>query len=90
MVEQYKLGYIAEEHNITTKDGYILQIHRIFESPRWKNKKKKGIVFLQHGLLCSSDTWVMLGPGKDLGTHLYNVQKYFYNVTMKRVNQLET
>ncbi|KAL6256294.1 hypothetical protein P5V15_012410 [Pogonomyrmex californicus] len=64
LVEQY--GYPAEEHNVTTEDGYNLKIHRIPGSPLLDNKSKKEIVFFQHGLLCSSDSWVLQGPGKDL------------------------
>lgn len=64
LVEQY--GYSAEEHNVTTEDGYNLKIHRIPGSPLLDNKKKKEIVFIQHGILASSDSWVLYGPGKDL------------------------
>ncbi|XP_032674155.1 lipase 3-like [Odontomachus brunneus] len=65
MVEQY--GYPAEEHNVTTEDGYNLKIHRIPESPLSRNKrKKKNVVFIQHGILSSSDSWVVFGPDKDL------------------------
>lgn len=68
MVEQY--GYPAEEHSLTTEDGYNLMIHRIPGSPLWKNRGKKKVVFMQHGILASSDSWVVFGPGKDLGTCL--------------------
>ncbi|XP_071560366.1 lipase 3-like [Temnothorax nylanderi] len=65
LVEQY--NYPAEEHSVTTEDGYNLKIHRIPGSPLLLNsKKKKEIVFVQHGLLCLSDSWVLYGPGKDL------------------------
>ncbi|XP_071566394.1 lipase 3-like [Temnothorax nylanderi] len=64
LVERY--NYPAEEHNVTTEDGYNLKIHRIPGSPLSDNKKKKEIIFMQHGLLASSDSWVLLGPGKDL------------------------
>ncbi|TGZ48458.1 hypothetical protein DBV15_11536 [Temnothorax longispinosus] len=64
LVEQY--DYPAEEHNVTTEDGYNLKIHRIPGSPLLDNKKKKEIVFIQHGILASSDSWVLYGPGKDL------------------------
>ncbi|XP_025991603.1 lipase 3 isoform X3 [Solenopsis invicta] len=64
MVEQY--GYPAEEHNVTTEDGYNLKIHRIPGSPLLNNKIKKEIVFLEHAILCSSDAWVIYGPKKDL------------------------
>ncbi|KYM76677.1 Lipase 3 [Atta colombica] len=65
IVEQY--DYPAEEHNVTTEDGYILLIHRIPGSPLLDNNKgKKEIVFIQHGILASSDSWILRGPGKDL------------------------
>ncbi|EFN89157.1 lipase 3 [Harpegnathos saltator] len=64
LVEQF--GYPAEEHDITTEDGYNLQIHRIPGSPQWRKKEKKKIVFMQHGIFASSDSWVIFGPGKDL------------------------
>ncbi|XP_018367537.1 PREDICTED: lipase 3-like isoform X2 [Trachymyrmex cornetzi] len=65
MVEQH--DYPAEEHNVTTEDGYNLIIHRIPGSPLLDNNKgKKEIVFIQHGMLGSSDIWILHGPGKDL------------------------
>ncbi|XP_018400356.1 PREDICTED: lipase 3-like [Cyphomyrmex costatus] len=65
IVEQY--DYPAEEHNVTTEDGYNLIIHRIPGSPLLDNNKgKKEIVFIQHGILASSDSWILHGPGKDL------------------------
>ncbi|CAD6231467.1 GSCOCG00001423001-RA-CDS [Cotesia congregata] len=65
LVQQY--NYPAEEHNLTTKDGYNLIIHRIPDSPKSKSLKKKSVVFLQHGVFGSSDSWVLIGPDKDLG-----------------------
>ncbi|EFN81912.1 Lipase 3 [Harpegnathos saltator] len=59
-------GYPAEEHNVITEDGYNLKIHRIPDSPLSNNKKNKKVVFLQHGIISSSDSWVLFGPGKDL------------------------
>ncbi|XP_025996194.1 lipase 3 [Solenopsis invicta] len=64
LVGQY--NYPAEEHNVTTEDGYNLVIHRIPESPLLNNKKKKKVVFILHGIMLSSDNWVLYGPGKDL------------------------
>jgi len=60
-------GYPAETHWVTTEDGYILAIHRI---PHGKDNREKGdrpVVFLQHGLLCSSADWVVADPSKGLG-----------------------
>ncbi|KAG5318972.1 LIP3 Lipase, partial [Pseudoatta argentina] len=64
LVERY--GYPTEEHYVITEDGYILVIHRILRSPLSKDYQRKKVVFLQHGLICSSDCWVMIGPEKDL------------------------
>ncbi|XP_029174648.1 lipase 3-like isoform X2 [Nylanderia fulva] len=63
LVERH--GYPAEEHSVTTEDGYNLKIHRIPSSPLSKNQNKT-VVFMMHGILCSSDCWVLLGPNKDL------------------------
>uniref|UniRef100_A0A7S3I9Z9 Lipase n=1 Tax=Fabrea salina TaxID=342563 RepID=A0A7S3I9Z9_9CILI len=55
-------GYRAESHQVTTQDGYILTLFRV---PGLKNetlKKEKPAVFLQHGLLDLSDTWIMNSP----------------------------
>jgi hypothetical protein len=40
-------GYTAEEHNVTTSDGYIINIQRITGGKSENNQKP--IVFLQHG-----------------------------------------
>lgn len=59
-------GYPAESHDVTTADGYILKVFRI---------QKKGSVIksglkpmlLQHGLLDSSDTWLINDEDKAPG-----------------------
>lgn len=61
-----RFGYLAEEHYVTTEDGYNLVIHRISGSPLSNNQQRKKVVFLQHGILCSSDSWISIGAGKDL------------------------
>ncbi|KAH8361092.1 hypothetical protein KR200_004161, partial [Drosophila serrata] len=56
-------GYPAERHYVTTEDGYIISLFRIPYSHNLQNQdEKKPIVFLQHGLLSSSDGWISLGP----------------------------
>jgi len=65
LVERY--GYPAEEHYVITEDGYNLVLHRISGNPLSKNQQKKKVVFLQSGILCTSDCWVLIGAGKDLG-----------------------
>eukprot|EP01083_Nonionella_stella_P128076 387981_1 len=58
-------GYPLEEHYATTTDGFILRIFRI---PHGRNSslQRKGAVLLQHGLLDSSDTWVLNDADKSL------------------------
>lgn len=48
-----------EEYYVNTPDGYILKVFRI-------PKPGKEVVFLQHGLLCSSADWVVSGPERAL------------------------
>lgn len=66
MIEYW--GYPAEEHEVNTSDGYIIRIHRI---PHGKYEGLSGspkpVVFLQHGLLCSSSNWVSNLPSEALG-----------------------
>ena len=55
-------GYEAESYTVTTDDGYQLLMFRI---PKGKNDSKTGsrpVVFLQHGILDSADTWVNNSP----------------------------
>ncbi|XP_067946055.1 gastric triacylglycerol lipase-like [Watersipora subatra] len=60
-------GYACEEylHEVVTKDGFLLTMHRI------TGRKKKLIsdrrpVFLQHGLLCDSTSWILNLPNQTL------------------------
>lgn len=56
----YKYGYISEEHNVITEDGYILTMFRI--QGRNCMKRRRPPVILMHGLLQSSDSWLDAGP----------------------------
>ncbi|CAI5451930.1 unnamed protein product [Caenorhabditis angaria] len=62
-------GYPVETHKVVTPDGYILTLHRI---PHGINKTsstrtKKPVVFLQHGLLCTSSIWLLNLPHQSAG-----------------------
>ncbi|KAH7730832.1 Protein LIPL-6 [Aphelenchoides avenae] len=62
-------GYPIEVHHVVTRDGYVLELHRI---PRGRNdaidrRDRKPVVFLQHGLLCTSSVWVMNLPHQSPG-----------------------
>lgn len=54
-----------------------MEVHRIPFSPKLNNSlvENKPIVFLQHGLLCSSSDWVLLGPESGLA-YLLSDQGY--------------
>ena len=56
-----KYGYLSERHQVTTKDGYILDIFRIPGKLEEENTKKP-VVFLQHGLGANMMQWVMNYP----------------------------
>lgn len=64
-----KRGYPSVEYSVLTPDGYILGVHRILSSPlrHHLSTEKKKVVFLQHGVLESSATWVMSGAEYGFG-----------------------
>lgn len=76
-----KYGYPAEEHTITTADGYILTVHRIphgrVETPPPEGGRP--VVWLQHGLMCSSSDWIMNTVEKALP---YRLAEAGYDVWM--------
>ncbi|XP_018019991.1 lipase 3-like [Hyalella azteca] len=63
-------GYPYEEHFVTTRDGYVLAVHRI-SGPRGTksgnaNPRRKSVL-LMHGILMSSTMFLALGPEYSLG-----------------------
>ncbi|KAJ8318408.1 hypothetical protein KUTeg_003499 [Tegillarca granosa] len=53
-------GYPVEEHNIQTSDGFILNVQRIpSDKTHTITAKDNPVVLVQHGLLSSSDCFVM-------------------------------
>ncbi|KAE9614954.1 hypothetical protein Lal_00048228 [Lupinus albus] len=59
-------GYTCEEHLVTTKDGYILNMPRI---PVGRSKGKpcnRPPILLQHGLFMDGITWLLLPPEQSL------------------------
>lgn len=65
MVE--RRGYQCEIHRVQTSDGYILEMHRISGGPTSPPNRGKRVAYLQHGLLDSSATWVVMGVRSGLG-----------------------
>ncbi|XP_033173013.1 lipase 3 [Drosophila mauritiana] len=70
-----KYGYPAENYTVQSDDGYLLGLFRIARPGALP-------VLLVHGLLDSSDTWVMMGPASSLGYMLY---EQGYDVWMANV-----
>ena len=77
-----KAGYPSETHMVTTDDGYILTMHRIPYSKDDPDSYKNGevnvtrpVVFVQHGLLCSSADFVLSDPPKALGIYILEYSK---------------
>lgn len=62
-----KNGYPCEEHWVHTEDEYILALHRIPHGKDQDPSVKRPVIFVQHGLLCSSADWVIPYPTKGLG-----------------------
>uniref|UniRef100_A0A2N9EBW7 Lipase n=1 Tax=Fagus sylvatica TaxID=28930 RepID=A0A2N9EBW7_FAGSY len=58
-------GYVCEEHQVTTKDGYILGMQRI-PVGRSNNTANRPPVFLQHGIFMDAATWVFNSPNESL------------------------
>ncbi|XP_065225606.1 gastric triacylglycerol lipase-like [Planococcus citri] len=65
-----KYGYPSEAHAVKSKDGYILELHRIPYGKAGPGDKKRIPIFLHHGLLSSSIDWIINGPNKSLGYRL--------------------
>ncbi|CAG4983871.1 unnamed protein product [Colias eurytheme] len=67
-------GYPSEYYDVTTEDGYILQINRI---PRGRNDfnnfRGRPVVFLMHGLQGSANSYIGIGPENSIAYVLANV-----------------
>ncbi|XP_043240495.1 lipase 3-like isoform X2 [Amphibalanus amphitrite] len=59
-------GYVAEQHDVTTADGYILSLHRIPYGRDGPGEGPRTPVHLQHGLLSASSDWIMQPPERAL------------------------
>ncbi|VVC24412.1 Partial AB-hydrolase lipase domain,Alpha/Beta hydrolase fold [Cinara cedri] len=63
-------GYASEVHKVVTKDGYVLELHRIPRSKCGQNPTRNHPVFIHHGILGSSADWVLGGADKSLPMQL--------------------
>jgi lysosomal acid lipase/cholesteryl ester hydrolase len=61
-------GYPCEDHFVTTADGFLLSLQRLpYGKSTPKTLVQRPVVFLQHGLLDASSTWVMNMADQSLG-----------------------
>lgn len=67
-------GYEAEEHKVTTEDGYILTVFRCNSRKNMRMEKKP--VVLQHGIVCTSDEFCEHIPSQGLGIQI----RYFISI----------
>ena len=51
-------GYLSESHTVLTADGFMLTMHRVV---REFDRINERVALLHHGLLGSSDDWLLLG-----------------------------
>ncbi|XP_059223271.1 lipase 3-like [Stomoxys calcitrans] len=60
-------GYHSETHKVTTTDGYGLTLFRIRPARIRDDRNPNGpVVLMMHGLMSSSDGWVINGPSQAL------------------------
>lgn len=64
-------GYPVEVHQVTTPDGYILQMHRIPNHRKFTVFERKRPVLLVHGFASQSGSWVVIGPNRSLGKRTF-------------------
>ena len=68
-------GYPCEEYTVETRDGFLLGVQRIPHGRR-SNVTRKGVVFLQHGLLGASTNWITNLANESLGKTNSNLNLY--------------
>ncbi|CAG4983867.1 unnamed protein product [Colias eurytheme] len=63
-------GYPAERYDVTTSDGYILEVNRIPRGQNQHDARARPVVFMMHGLTGCSNSYVELGPRYAMGFNL--------------------
>lgn len=65
-------GYGYETHQVVTEDGYILNLFRLKSKGNKQVNFNKPVIYLQHGLGASADSWVIHHEKEALGLMLVN------------------
>ncbi|VVD04834.1 unnamed protein product [Leptidea sinapis] len=80
-------GYPAESYDVTTEDGYILEVNRI---PRGRkdlnNGRPRPVVFMMHGLQGSANAYIELGPENSMA---YILANYGFDVWLGNARGVE-
>lgn len=72
-------GYEIEEHHVKTSDGYFLKMFRIPHKIGEDNTVSRKVVFLQHGIIDSADSWVANDEARSVA---YILSRAGYDVWM--------
>lgn len=71
------LNYPVESHDVTTEDGYICTFFRIQAKNQGSFKQGLPVVYIQHGLFDSADSWILNdepnAPALQLANNGYDV-----------------
>ena len=74
-----------ETHVVQSEDGYLSTLHRIPYGRKNDTVGRRPVVFIQHGIMCSSDVWVYSGPETDLRKCFSEKFLVSYNLHMELV-----
>lgn len=55
-------GYPVETHEVATEDNYLITLHRIPHGKKKLTKGERPPILLLHGLLASTEIWIINGP----------------------------
>lgn len=69
--------YPVEVHTINTEDGYILTFYRIQSKNQTSFKENLPVIWLQHGILDSSDTWIINSEPEENAPAFYFANRGF-------------
>lgn len=57
-------GFVYEAFNVTTEDGYIMRLDRLYANASVRDSGEAPVVLMQHGLSSSSFMWILNEPEK--------------------------